>query len=113
MRILEKKLSYEEVELSRIELPVDVLHRFPKEGRPFNLIIGEDVFKVVIQSFPCTCRPDPHKHYFIDATLFKIDFGLYKNMPVIFDDLGEGRYRLRRGRMKTSDPNYQGGTLLA
>ena len=53
------------------EISAETAARLRALGRPLDVIVDGVTDTVVVVSMPCTCRPAPHEHWFIEASALR------------------------------------------
>jgi hypothetical protein len=54
----------------KLEISAGAAGRLPAAGR-FPLTLDGEPGEASLVSFPCTCRAEPHEHYFIEGQLLR------------------------------------------
>ena len=91
-----RKISSEELKKGYIFVLKDQISFFPPMGKSFTLCKGEQVRKVFLESYRCTCRGPQleHEHYFIRWDGLR--FG--EKITITRDEKNAERYNLSSNR---------------
>jgi len=94
MKPYRRKLSAGEARGQFMLITKDRWKHFPPPGQPFDLRLGDELYRVAIEAIPCHCVGMPHEHYHLGLTELTPLLEWVRGATFVIEPESEGGYAI-------------------